>query len=231
MKNNIRKIFDVIIHKTVYSVYDIDGKEHFGHNDTPKTWWLYYSEQLPDSVIPPIDSEYWKPFCSRSINRRLWDIRINQYNTSKSKWDDIQFSNGTNVEMWCNNKLIYSFGTFDLSFAFAKIQYLKVVLSEHPYNFFEPEKENGRKICWYGLPATIKNSYHPGEIKIIPDYNAGLNKEEWWEELRRRKHKFTNKDDFDKQLDELDDDNEEYQDDEINWGDALSDEHIYWFRK
>ena len=42
---------------------------------------------------------------------------------------------------------IFSFGTGGnyLDFAMAKIKYLQVKLSEHPYNFFEPEKENGRK--------------------------------------------------------------------------------------
>ncbi len=226
----IRKIFSVFIGKKEYDVYSIEGKEHQGFNDIPKEWWLYYTDRLPGEAIPPIDSESFVPF-SVSINRRLWDIKIKQYNTSKVKWGESQFSTGTNVQMWCNNKLVYSFGTFDLAFAMAKIQYLQVVLSEHVYNFFDTEKENGRKICWYGLPATIRVSSNTWEISIIPDYSAnGFNKESWWKELDRRESKFSKPD---KEWDDIDKEyrDEAYRSDSIRWGDALSDDHIYWFRK
>ena len=139
--------------------------------------------------------------------------------------------------MWCNGKLVYEFGTTGgnrgMQFAMAKVQYMQVVLSEHPYNFFDPQTENGRKICWYGLPATVKVKSHGWEIGIVPDYTAGLSKEEWWKELRRRESKYTNPDDGDKQMDEIEREEErEYEkDDYINWGDAFSDQHIYWFRK
>lgn len=229
-----RKIFTVIIHNKEFDVYDIEGKEHEGYNDTPKTWWLYYSDRLPYGLTPPPDSESWERYCVGTL-RRLWEIKIKQTNSTKEKWGETQFRNHTSVEMWCNNKLIYQFGTGGkyLDFAFAKIQYLQVLLGEHPYNFFEPETEVGRKICWYGLPATILTGYDAGEIRIKPDYTAGLEKEEWWKELERREHKYTNKDDFDKQMDDIDEDNkkERIDNDIINWGDALSDGNIYWFRK
>lgn len=229
-----RKIFTVIIHNKEFDVYDIEGKEHGGYNDTPKTWWLYYSDRLPDGLTPPPDSESWERYCVGTL-RRLWEIKIKQTNSTKEKWGETQFRNHTSVEMWCNNRLIYQFGTGGkyLDFAFAKIQYLQVLLGEHPYNFFEPETEIGRKICWYGLPATILTGYGAGEIRIKPDYTAGLEKEEWWKELERREHKYTNKDDFDKQMDDIDEDDkkERMNDYVINWGDALSDGNIYWFRK
>lgn len=230
-----RKVFKVIIHEKEYDVYNIDGKEHEGYNDTPKDWWLYYSERLPEGLVPPVDSEYWKPYCS-SILRRLWEIRIKQRNSSKEKWGETNFRNSISVEMWCNNKLVYAFGTNGkyLDYAMAKIQYLQVQLSEHPYNFFEPETENGRKICWHGLPATIKVKQDTWEIAVIPDYTAGLTREEWWKELKRRESRYTEiKDDMDKQEKEMEDEDfsESMTDDYINWGDALSDQHIYWFRK
>ncbi len=229
-RNNIRKIFTVVINKNEYDVFDIDSKEHDGYNDVPKTWWLYHSSRLPSDLLPPIDSDYWKPY-NAGILRRLWDIRITQHNTTKEKWDDTRFNSHTNVEMWCNQKLIYSFGTGGkhLDYAMAKIQYLQVELSEHSFNFFEPESENGRKICWYGLPATIKVKSNTWEISIIPDYAAGLAKDAWWKEYANRKTKYTKSDDFD----EMDREqyNEDKENDRINWGDALSDQHIYWFRK
>ncbi len=229
-----RKIFSVVIHNKEYDVFDI-GKEHEGYNDTPKHWWIYYSDRMPEGLLPPIDSEHFRPY-SVGILRRLWEIKIKQTNSSKEKYGETDFRNHTSVEMWCNNKLVYEFGTGGkyIDFAMAKVQYLQVMLSEHCYNFFEPEKENGRKICWHGLPATIKVKSCGWEIAIIPDYEAGLTKEDWWKELKRRESKYSKiEEGIDEQEAEMDEDdhNEAMRDDYINWGDALSDEHIYWFRK
>lgn len=227
-----RKLFTVLIGKSEYDVYDIDGKEHGGYNGEPKTWWIYHSERLPDGLMPPSDSDSFKPY-HNSIMRHVWTFNIKQGNSTKEKWGETQFRNGTQVEMICNGKPVYSFGTSGkaLDYAFAKIQYLMVQMGEHPYNFFEPEKENGRKIYWYGLPATIKTGYEAGEIHIVPDYNAGLTKEEWWAELKRRETKIGGNVDSDFAEMEKDSRNEAFERDCINWGDALSDQHIDWFRR
>ncbi len=222
-----RKLFTVLIYDREYDVYDLEGKEHEGYNDMPKTWWLYHAERLPEGTLPPVDSDSWKPFC-KGTKRHLWDIRIKQRNTTKEKWDETRFSNNTHIEMYCNNKLFYSFGTFDLNFAFAKIQYLQVALSEHCFNFFNPEEERGRKIYWYGLPATVIPGYgeEKWEISIKPDYTA-IPKEAWWKEYKRRKTPMSAED---VEMDREDDDRDEG-DDIIRWGDAFSDGHIGWFRK
>jgi hypothetical protein len=228
MKTKIEKIFQVIIQKKVYDVYNINIKKHAGYNDTPKTWWLYFSDRLPDGVSPNIESDRLVPFSS-GIKRMLWEFKIKQNNTHKLKWDEHRFSNNICVEMLANNKIIYSFGTFDMNFALAKIQYLQVILSEHPYNFFEQEKELGRKIYWYGLPATVRPSSHPGEIGIVPDYSI-YPKEEWWKEYMNRRSKvgyIPNEEDSCFEPDYLEDKQSDY----INWGDALSDGNIDWFRK
>ena len=222
-----RKIFDVIIHDKYYDVYDIEGKLHDGWNGEPKTWWLYYSERMPEGTTPPIDSEYWEPWC-KSINRRLWYIRFKEYNTCKVKWDSNNFRSGLNCEMWCNNKLVYSFGTNDLNFAMGKAQYLIVILSEHCYDFFNPEKEKGRKIWWYGLPAFVSPKSNGWEIGIQPDYSTGLDKQTWWAEFKKRRSNINEKvDENDIKVWDGEDDYSDY----INWGDALSDGHIDWFRK
>lgn len=230
----MRKIFTVKIHDQDRDVYSIEGKEHFGYGDVPKTWWIYMGNPLLEGEFPDPKSKNLYPY-NKSILRQCWDIHFKQKNTTKFKWDELRFSNHTSVEMWCNGKLVYEFGTSGerLDFAFAKAQYLQVVLREHPYNFFDPESERGRKICFHGLPATIIPGYSAGNIIIKPDYGAGLNKKEWWKELRRRGSRFTNNDDFDDQLDDIENERfeEQMEDDEINWGDALSDENIYWFRK
>lgn len=228
LKQAPRKVFEVIIHGKTYDVYDVHGKEHMGYNGEVKTWWLYYSDLLPEGTVPPVDSEYWEPW-SNSINRRLWDIRFKEYNSSKEKWGETRFRSGLNCEMYCNDKLIYSFGTGSLSFAMSKAQYLTVVLSEHCYDFFDQESQNGRKIWFYGLPAAVRpNTSHPGEIGIVPDYSTGIDKKEWWSEFKRRRSNINEK------ISEDDmrvwDEEEDYSD-YINWGDALSDGRIDWFRK
>ena len=233
-KFKIRKIFSVYIRNTEYNVYDIDGKEHEGYNNIPKTWWLYFGKEQKDWDTPPLISEDWTPF-DVGIKRHLWEFEIKQNNTHKIKWDDNRFSNNISVDMICNKKKIYSFGTFDMNFALSKLQYLQVVLTEHPYNFLNQEEEKGRKIYYYGLPATIEPSYYPGEIKIIPEYSKKITEKKWWEELERREKPYIQKEvtEMDKQEIEMDKENREenrscgY----INWGDALSDGHINWFRK
>ena len=232
----IRKIFSVYIHNKEYDVYSIDGKEHSGMNNTPKNWWLYFTLRLPEGSFPDINDKKLIPW-DVGIERRLWEIEIKQTNTHKIKWDDDRFSNHITVDMICNKKKIYSFGTFDMGFALSKLQYLQVVLSEHPYNFFEPEKEKGRKIYWWGLPATVspKNSY-PGEIAIIPEYSDELPKKEWWDEYERRTTTYLPKkykDKWEKEDDEIFSlvNEENRYSDYINWGDALSDGNIDWFRE
>lgn len=222
-----KKIFTVIIHEKEYDVYDIDGKEHEGLNGEPKSWWVYFSDRLPEGLTPPIDSDVWEPY-SKGINRRLWDIRFKEYNTSKEKWGSTQFSNRLRCEMWCNNKIVYAFGTFDLSFAFAKAQYLITMMSEHPYDFFEPQNNEGRKIYFYGLPATIKVRSDSWEIGIVPDYSAGVSKETWWKEFQIRRNPVlrTDKSDEDDDMIWGEQDPRSW----INWGDALSDGNIKWFR-
>jgi len=233
---NVRNIFSVYIHNTKYDVYDINDKEHDGYNNIPKTWWLYFDEKGGEGwVHPPLDSKHWVPF-DVSIKRHLWEFEIKQTNSNKIKWNDNSFSNNISITMICNKKKIYSFGTFDMNFALSKLQYLQVVLTEHPYNFLNPEEELGRKIYWYGLPATVKpNTTYPGEIGIVPEYSEKLSKQEWWDELEKRSKPFIPKEyksDWEKQDDEIFDlvNDENRYDDYINWGDALSDGDIDWFR-
>ena len=231
---NIHKSFEVIIGKNSYDVWNIESKTHESLNGEPSTWWLYFAPRAPEGTPPPLDSDNWLPY-HVSINRMLWDIQFKQFNTTKGKWGNTQFRNHTTVEMRCNNKLIYSFTTTGdsngLSFAMGKVQYLQVALAEHPYDFFHPEKEKGRKIYWYGLPATIEPRRDGWEIIVRPDYDAGLSKEEWWKELRRRESKIGGEKDTDWDDIEKEDNEDEERLEYINWGDAFSDGHIDWFRK
>jgi hypothetical protein len=234
-----RKVFEVVIENRTYDVYNIEGKEHDGPNGEIKTWWLYYGGQLSKAsgevLIPPIDSPHWKPW-HVSIERLNWDISFKQITTTKYKWDHLNFRSHTTCEMRCNGKLVYEFGTTGgsrgMSFAMAKAQYLETILCEHPFDFLNPDRMQGRKICWYGLPATVRvrNGERKWEIDIIPDYSDALNQEEWWAMLKSRKANFTAPDPDHDPL-EAEYEADTLRDGYIRWGDALSDQHIYWFRK
>jgi hypothetical protein len=220
-----RKIFEVIIRKNTYDVYDIDGREHHGYGDIPKTWWLYYDERLPAGEVPDRNSERFVPF-HNWIKRKLWDVRIKDYNSSKYKWDEYSFSHGTKCELWCNGKQVYEFHCGNTEYAMSKASVLMTTLSEHCYDFFEPERMNGRLIYFYGLPSIVRpQNTEPWNISILPDYSE-MSPKEWWFEYHKRaspEHVFEeNKENVD---------DESMYDGYINWGDALSDSHIKWFRE
>lgn len=231
----IRKLFDILVNDNPRAVYGIYDKEHEGYNGTPKHWWIYEGSQLPEGAYPDINSRFLRPYCCKSMERHLWDIRFKQRTTTKEKWGETDYRTSTYCEILCNGKPFYAFpttgGINGLSFAMAKAQHMIVVLWEHPFDFFEPQKENGRKIYWHGLPATVQtNSHHTWEIGIIPDYTCGLDKEQWWEELKRRKSFIPSKDDGFENVDQ-EIFNENKHSDYINWGDAFEDRYINWFRK
>lgn len=235
----MKEIFKVIIDNKSYSVFDIPNKTHESLNGEPNTWWIYIGVDNPKHtpynksfVAHENDSEIWwgymgdgqpnfVPYC-RSVLRQTWEVNIKQYNHSKQKWDAVSFRNTCSVEMKCNGKLIYSFTTNGTAMD-AKVQCLQVQLTEHPYNFFDAQTENGRKIYFHGLPATIEPMSETWNITIYPDYSEGFDRGFWWEEYGKRTMIFYD-------TEGIDDFEEIKADGYIVWGDALSDGNINWFR-
>jgi hypothetical protein len=219
-----RKVaYHVLINNERYAIYDIPDAYHSlgsgNGSEYEDHYFIYYGNE-------------WCPFFSKAVHRICWEIKYKQTNSAKHKWNDWQFSKRGNCEMWANGKLIYSFPSYDMNYALAKAQYMEVALLEFPgYNFLNPEKEKGRKVWWYGLPATIQpSSSYPWEISIHPDYSE-ITKEEWWKLYREKIKKVNDKDKEDVE-EEKDDLEEAMAMDYINWGDAFhADGRIDWFRK
>jgi hypothetical protein len=238
----VRKAFDILIDDKPYTVYDINDYEHpNGHwNGTPKTWWLDYSDYKPVDEDDEEEGEDFQPrirelipYVDKGVHRICWEIRYKQKNTVKYKWDDFDVRNGGSCQIYANGKLIYSFFSRSVDFALAKAQYMMVQLLEHPYNFLEQEDNNGRKIWYYGLPATVKVGYEPGNIRVVPDY-TDISPETWWKEYYIRKNPVIVQTDSESMEDKRMDDESfaETKDyGEINHGDALWDGMINWFRK
>jgi len=225
-----RKIFEIKVRDNLYPVYDIPGKEHnWGKwNGEPATWWVDMGgHQAIVNVDGTVEQkENLVEFHNKSVSRTSWDIRFKENNSMKYKWDEVRWHKNVTCEMWSNNKLIYEFTTRDIEYAMAKAQVMMVQLTEHSYNFFNPEENRGRKIYFHGLPATIQPSeFHPWEITIYPDLTV-MSENEWWSEYKKRDA--TYKDDEE----EIEGSIEQFKGcGYIHWGDAFSDGHIWWFRK
>lgn len=220
------------IGNTYYPVYQLE-KTH-NANGYESNDWIFFSEE----AVPENEDDEFIPYTSE-IRRNSFSISFIQSNSAKYKWDEWSLRTNTDCVISFNDKPIYQFGTIGgfqgMSFAMAKAEYLLTVLSEHAYNFFEPEEELGRKIYYYGLPATvIPSTTYPGEIKIKADYSY-IDKDEWFKLYKERSKVFTPNGLKSPYSDIFGDDDcesyyEFYESDILNWGDALSDGNIYWFR-
>ena len=219
--HDIRLVFHIIVNGNKRQVLDIPGKEHDGLNDSPKTWWLYTGQcdTFGNSFV--IDMCKMIPYDKASMNSNSWDIRITQPQTFKSKFDSVRVTNTTHVTMSVNKVKVYEFDTFGdskgLDYAMNKASVLRTTLTEHPYDFLNPETEKGRKIYYLGLPAIVQPKYNmTWEIMIYPDtseidMNTWLKLHDERSDVLKITSKMTSM---------------EY----INYGDALDDKYINWFR-
>lgn len=215
--------YTVVIDGRKRGVYTLN-QTHKAEGIESDKWVGLMNEPLDESETEKgIKTELLVPY-TPWIERFCWDIKIYQRNSTKEKWNRTTFRSQTVCEMRCNGTLVYDFTTIGndngMSFAFAKAQYLQTILTEHPFNFLDPETEQGREILFYGLPAKveIRQGYEKWKINICPLYTKHT-KEDWWKLLIERSAA----------SDEDKEDWEEYKEsDYINWGDALSDQHIKW---
>ena len=216
-----REVYKILIGDTEHQVWDIDGYEHdYGKwNNEPPTYWIEMEGGILD------------PFIRNGVHRICWEINFKQSNYTKHKWGSTDIRSSGKCVIKANGREIYSFGASEMGFAMSKAQYFETLISEHPYNFFEPEKEKGRRIWYYNLPATIEPSYNPGEIRIRPDYigefKGKKNQWKWWKEYYERSRY--------KGFGDTETHDEEHLEEsrEIGWfnhGDALWDGNIRWFR-
>jgi hypothetical protein len=217
-----REVYKILIGEKEHQIWDIDGYEHeYGKaNNQPPTYWL----EMEDETL--------EPYIRIGSHRICWEINYKQTNYIKHKWGSADLRSGGTCTINANGRKIYSFGSSSLEYALSKAQSLVVELTEHPFNFFDQEKENGRRIWYYNLPATIQTrEWSAGEISIKPDYigefEGRKNHWKWWEEWKKRsKYKgFSDEEDLDNEH------LSEYRSSgSINHGSALSDGNIGWFR-
>jgi hypothetical protein len=227
------KIFDIQIGDRLYPVYSIEGYEHnLGKwNGCPDTWWLDYSVYHSDNDDEVPTMRELIPYIDTGVHRVCWEINYRQFNSTKYKWDEWSIRNGGICTIKANGKEVYKFHWRDLGGALAEAHSLISKISEHPFNFINPEKEIGRKIWYYGLPATILLGYEPGEIRINPDLSY-MTSDEWWNELEKRKSNVKPPNSTQNEDDLLDAEHfAEHKDyGSINHGSVFYDGMINWFR-
>ena len=107
----------------------------------------------------------------------------------QSKWEvvynDKAIGGKMGVSLGYNDELIYGFMVPDtpyhLDMCKPYIEFLKLRISGHPFNFFDPDTENERKILYRGLPAKIY-PYQPAPwmIDVFPDIDDN-DYVEWWD--------------------------------------------------
>lgn len=220
-----RETYKILIGDTEHQVWDIEGYEHeYGkwNNEVP-TYWVEMEGGILD------------PFIITGVHRICWEVNFKQSNYTKHKWGSVNIRRSGRCIIKANGREVYSFLSSDLGFAMSKAQYLTTLISEHPYNFFEPEKEKGRKIWYYNLPATIEPSSNPGEIRVYPDYvgeyEGKKNNWKWWKDYYER---FRYKGLSDSGIENHDGDEEQFEETRdvgwINHGDVLWEGNIRWFR-
>lgn len=236
----MRKIFDIYINDKPYPVYDIENKHHeLGKwNNCPTTWWLLFENDHKDAKLLNEMEENYNliPYIDRGVHRVCWEINYKQSNHIKYKWSEADIRDSGVCTLKANGREVYKFHSSDLMFAMSNVQILVGKILSHSYNFLEPEKDDGRKIFFCGLPAFVYKGYEVGEIRIKPDYSK-LNKKSWWQKYNfynchHETHEGFEDDETEQDYESFLSESSEYQyDDMINWGDALQDGKIWWFRK
>jgi len=146
-------------------------------NGKPNNWWV---------KVPYGDSFEWIPWIDCGNNRSCWEVNIKQGNRTKCKWNETSIRGTCGVEIKCNGQVVYNFGCgSDIGFAFAKAQYLIVIMSEHTFNFHDPHSEIGRKIWYKGQKAVVEGLVLDQGCLMIgydEDDNGGFDMRNRWDE-------------------------------------------------
>ncbi len=222
----VHKAFDIYINDNPHTVYSISGYEHeLGKsNGSPAQWWLDYSTEVnPERELVP--------YIDRNVHRVCWEIHYKQKNTSRHKGGGWRISGSGYCKIFANGKHVYSMSGSDIGSILSNAHTMTEKLLSHPYDFINPENDNGRKIYYYGLPATVRVGSSVGEIWIYPEY-TDIPEKDWWRLYSERKYP-VDINAYSKETMEIEknDDNYDRSNATINHGDAFWDGMINWFRK
>jgi hypothetical protein len=146
-----RKIFKTVINNLPMWVYH--RKEHTHNlgkwNNCPDDWWLAFKRDKKHFQ--------WIPWIDIGANRPCWEVKINEGNYLKYKYDETSIHRGCTAEIFCNKQKVYEFIAGNFEYSVVKVHNLINKMQEYPFNFMNPDEEIGRRIWYYGQPAIIES--------------------------------------------------------------------------
>lgn len=161
-----RRVFSAVINNKLYEVWERKEEHKLGEwNGDIKNWWVkYIVNNGEESKIE------WVPWLPRHTNRPAWDINIKIGNDIRFRHDDWDVSKSGYVEIKCNLRMVYRFNCRDLDYACVHAQHIIHTMQEHPFCFWEPDSEIGRKVYYHNQPAIVSGLYlDQGEIYLTYD--------------------------------------------------------------
>jgi len=142
-------VFKTVVNDRIQEVWRRNESHPQGEiNNRDSHLWLRQTFEDTDDVD-------WVPWIGIGTNRPCFEIKLVQGNRTKCKWGETRI-NGTGwAEIFCNKTKVYEYGFRDIEYGLARAQVLISDMTEHPFNFMDPESEIGRKIRYYEQPAVI----------------------------------------------------------------------------
>lgn len=184
-------------------VWNIPSKPHnmgIWNDMTSPTYWIEMEGELHPALLRDI-SPYSFEMTVKEYNR----VRIKQKWGSNSCMANMAYE-GT---LKLNGRVVYKENYNSRELLVAEMERLRVLITEHPFNFLEPDSEIGRKVWWKRQPAIVESIYENNVILKL-DTTA------------------TNKKYFDSSIYPNDPDYYDEQEDSVK--DSIFSTNIWWFR-
>lgn len=172
-----------------YTVFDIPERVHTEHGGKSKSWWLY-AKHYGGEDLDALDENYLVPW------RLALPVPIFTTPVRQTQIPDKVLGTRTGYvcDVYYNGGVIYSADGHVEENMYPKpwkvVEHLLPKLFDHEFNCLNPWANNGRKVLWIGLPATIRvNDLKPWLVDLVPD-TTETSEEEWWAILEVKLQKY-----------------------------------------
>jgi hypothetical protein len=174
-------VFKTVVNDRIQEIWRRNETHKQGRiNGQPDDLWLRETFEGSDDID-------WTPWVGIGANRPCFEIKLVQGNRTKFKWNETRIDGTGKAEIICNKIKIYEFAFRDIEYGLARAQVLLSTISEHPFNFMDPESEIGRKIWYYEQPAVIDYLLlDQGCIMIRKEDGTGFDMSRPWDDEEDR---------------------------------------------
>lgn len=109
----------------------------------------------------------------------VWGVEIKQNGYTKRKWGDLEFRSNTCGYITCNGDPVYKIRAGSLHYAMAKAQTLIVELTDHIFDFVNPESMIGHKVWYENCPAIV-SGFFQGNVTLDFEEEPDLSSDDDW---------------------------------------------------